>query len=170
MLILIMFRIQDTKNFYMKKILLIMITVSLSLTSCLKSGLDDIENSSLCEISSITMEYRWIEQNANGYDQMSRQQMILSNSTPDENNEIRFVVTVPAASSTFPAEIRNSVQLDGLYLISVISSAAKITPLGDSPTLGLPGAFVIGKDYEYEVTAANGESCIYHIIIEDFVK
>ena len=45
------------------------------------------------------MEYRWITQNANGYDKLSRQQMTLSNTAPDENNEIHFTVTVPSASS-----------------------------------------------------------------------
>lgn len=147
-----------------------MIGCMLLLTSCLKSGLDDIENSDLCAISSITMEYRWISQNANGYDQLSRQQMTLSKNTPDENNEIRFTVTVPAINSSFPKAVRDHVELDGLYMIAVISSAAKIQPLDGAPKLGVPGNFEIGKDYQYEVIAANGKSAIYHIVIEKFVK
>lgn len=139
-------------------------------TSCLKSGLDDIEDSDLCAISSLTMEYRWITQNGNGYDQLSRQQMTLSSTTPDENNEIHFTVTVPSASSSFPKEVRQHVSLDGLYLIAVISSAAKIMPLGDAPSLGVPETYEIGKDYRYEVTAANGKKAIFHIVIEDFIK
>jgi hypothetical protein len=140
------------------------------LTSCLESGLDDIENSDLCAISSITMEYRWIVQNANGYDQLSRQQMTLSNKAPDENNEIHITVTVPSTSSSFPKEVRDHVSLDGLYLITVISSAAKISPLNGAPQLGLPSAFEIGRDYQYEVTAANGKKAVYHIVIEEFIK
>ncbi|MDR1504045.1 MAG: hypothetical protein LBT43_16485 [Prevotella sp.] len=140
------------------------------LTSCLESGLDDIENSDLCVISSITMEYRWIVQNANGYDQLSRQQMTLSNKAPDENNEIHFTVTVPSANSSFPKEVRDHVSLDGLYLITVISPASKISPLNGAPKLGLPGVFEIGKDYQYEVTAANGKKAVYHVMIEDFIK
>lgn len=139
-------------------------------TSCLKSGLNDIEDSDLCTISSLTMEYRWITQNGNGYDQLSRQQMTLSSTTPDENNEIHFTVTVPSASSSFPKEVRQHVSLDGLYLIAVISSAAKIMPLGDAPSLGVPETYEIGKDYRYEVTAANGKKAIFHIVIEDFIK
>lgn len=140
------------------------------LTSCLESGLDDIENSDLCAISSITMEYRWIVQNANGYDQLSRQQMTLSKNAPNENNEIHFTVTVPSASSSFPKEVRDHVSLDGLYLITVISPAAKISPLNGAPSLGISGAFEIGKDYQYEVTAANGKKAVYHVVIEDFIK
>lgn len=147
-----------------------MIGCMLLLTSCLKSGLDDIENSDLCAISSITMEYRWISQNANGYDQLSRQQMTLSKNTPDENNEIRFTVTVPTINSSFPKAVRDHVELDGLYMIAVISPAAKIQPLDGAPKLGVPGNFEIGKDYQYEVIAANGKSAIYHIVIENFVK
>lgn len=153
-----------------KNIFFMMIGCMLLLTSCLKSGLDDIENSDLCAISSITMEYRWISQNANGYDQLSRQQMTLSKNTPDENNEIRFTVTVPAINSSFPKAVRDHVELDGLYMIAVISPAAKIQPLDGAPKLGVPGNFEIGKDYQYEVIAANGKSAIYHIVIENFVK
>ena len=136
----------------------------------MKSGLDDIEDSDQCTISSLTKEYRWITQNANGYDQLSRQQMTLSNTAPDENNEIHFTVTVPSASSSFSKEVRQHVSLDGLYLIAVISSAAKIMPLDGAPSLGLPGNYEIGKDYRYEVTAANGKKAVYHIVIEDFIK
>ena len=139
-------------------------------TSCLKSGLDDIEDSDQCSISSLTMEYRWITQNANGYDQLSRQQMTLSGTTPNEINEIHITVTVPSASSSFPKEVRQHVSLDGLYLIAVISSAAKIIPLEGAPSLGVPETFEIGKDYRYEVTAANGKKAVYRIIIEDFIK
>lgn len=153
-----------------KNIFFMIIGCMLLFTSCLKSGLDDIENSELCAISSLTMEYRWISQNANGYDQLSRQQMTLSKNTPDGNNEIRFTVTVPAVSSSFPKEVRDHVSLDGLYLITVISPAAKIQPLNGAPKLGVPGEFEIGKDYQYEVIAANGNSSVYHIVIEDFIK
>ena len=153
-----------------KNILFLLLGCMVLFTSCLKSGLDAIEDSSLCAISSITMEYRWISHNANGYEQLSRQQLTLSRNTPDDAKEIRFTVTVPPASSSFPKEVRQHTSLDGLYLISVISSAAKIVPLNDAPKMGLPGTFEIGKDYQYQVTAANGEKAIYHIVIEDFIK
>ncbi|MCS2582739.1 hypothetical protein NXY00_04260 [Bacteroides sp. BFG-551] len=66
--------------------------------------------------------------------------------------------------------MRQHVSLDGLYLIAVISSAAKIIPLEGAPSLGVPETFEIGKDYRYEVTAANGKKAVYRIIIEDFIK
>lgn len=151
-----------------KNMFFMLLGCMLLFTSCLESGLDDIENSDLCAISSITMEYRWISQNANGYDQLSRQQMTLSRNTPDENNVIRFSVTVPPTSASFPKEVRKGVKLDGLYLISVISSSAKIKPLGDAPVLGKPGSFEVGKEYQYKVTAANGKEAVYTIVIDDF--
>lgn len=155
----------------MKKTTLFLLTCCMFLfTSCLKTGLDEIENSSLCAISSVTMEYRWITYNANGYEQLSRQQLTLSNNAPDENNEIHFTVTVPDASATFPADARENVQLDGLYLITVISPAAKIRPMDGAPTLGMPGSYQIGVPYRYQVEAANGDTAIYTIVIEDFIK
>ncbi|GAA6432616.1 hypothetical protein K140096H11_11100 [Bacteroides intestinalis] len=121
------------------------------------------------------MEHRWIAKNNNGYDQLCRQQMTLSKGTPDENNEIRFKITVPAASTStsfnaFNAEVRNTVSISNLYLLSVISAAAKIAPVDGAPTLGLPGSFEIGKEYKYQVTAANGKKAIFTIVIEDFIK
>ena len=153
-----------------KNIFFLLLGCIVLFTSCLKSGLDDIEDSDQCSISSLTMEYRWITQNANGYDQLSRQQMTLSGTTLNENNEIHITVTVPSASSSFPKEVRQHVSLDGLYFIAVISSAAKIIPLEGAPSLGVPETFEIGKDYRYEVTAANGKKAVYRIIIEDFIK
>lgn len=160
----------------MKKNILFLLLGCLCLfTSCLKSGLDDIEDSDLCAISSITVEHRWTAKNANGYDQLCRQQLTLSKNVPDENNEIRFKLTVPAANnsssfSAFNAEVRSAVSLNSLYLISVISSAAKIAPLNGAPAMGLPGTFEKGKEYQYEVTAANGKKAVYTVVIEDFVK
>lgn len=160
----------------MKKNIFLLILGSLFVfTSCLEHGLDDIENSDLCAISSITMEHKWIAKNNNGYDQLCRQQMTLSKGTPDENNEIRFKITVPAASTStsfnaFNAEVRNTVSISNLYLLSVISAAAKIAPVDGAPTLGLPGSFEIGKEYKYQVTAANGKKAIFTIVIEDFIK
>ncbi len=158
-----------------KYITLLFLSCLFIFSSCLKSGLDDIENSDLCAISSISMEHRWIAKNNNGYDQLCRQKLTLSKTTPDDNNEIRFVVTVPAASSStafnaFNESVRNSVTVENLYLLSVISSAAKIAPLNGAPKLGLPGAFEIGKEYEYQVTAASGKKAVFTIVIEDFIK
>ena len=163
-------------NMVMKKNTFLLLLGCLCLfTSCLKSGLDDIENSDLCTISSIIIEHRWTAKNANGYDQLCRQPLTLSKNSPDDNNEIRFKLTVPAASSSssfsaFNAIVRNTVSLDNLYLISIISPAAKIAPFEGAPTLGLPNSFETGKDYKYQVTAANGTKAVFVIVIEDFVK
>ncbi len=157
------------------KFFLILFCCMCLFSSCLKSGLDEIENSNLCAISSVALEHRWLAQNANGYDVLCRQQLTLSNNAPDENKQITFVVTVPSASnsdtySAFNESIRNSVSLERLYLTAIISSAATITPLNDAPQMGTPASFEIGKEYQYEVTAANGEKAVYTIVIQDFEK
>lgn len=154
------------------KFVLFLISALGLFSSCLKTGLEEIENSNLCEITSITFEYRWLSQNANGYDVLNRQPLTLSNNAPDENNRIDFIITVPAAnnSGAFKTAVRNTVSLDRLYLTSIISPAAKIAPLNDAPAMGTPASFEIGKEYMYEVTAANGEKKTFILCIEDFVK
>lgn len=141
-------------------------------SSCLKAGLEEIENSNLCEITSITFEYRWLSQNANWYDVLNRQQLTLSNNVPDKDNRIDFIITVPAANNSgeFKTAVRNTVSLDRLYLTSIISPAAKITPLDDAPAMGTPASFEIGKEYKYQVTAANGATKTFVLCIVDFIK
>jgi hypothetical protein len=57
-----------------------------------------------------------------------------------------------------------------LYLTSIISPAAKITPLDDAPAMGTPASFEIGKEYKYQVTAANGATKTFVLCIVDFIK
>lgn len=139
-------------------------------TSCLESGLEDIEDSDLCALSSITMEYRWLGQNGNGYDMLQRQQLTLSKNSPDESGTIHMTVTVPPASAAFPVTVRKSVTMEGLYLTSVISAAAKIAPLNGAPEMGKPATFEEGKEYQYVVTAANGKTAVYTIVIDEFIN
>lgn len=114
------------------------------------------------------MEHRWLTQNANGYDQLSRQQLTLDLNTPDSNGMLRFSITVPEASNSFPQSVKESVTLDNLYLIAIISPAAKIQPVDDAPTLGLPAKWELNHEYKYKVTAANGNSKTYTLVIEGF--
>lgn len=156
------------------KLIYLIFVCMFCLSSCLKYGLDDIENSDLCTITSISFEHRWIAQNANGYDVLCHQALTLSTNKPDADGNIKLVLTVPAASGTaynsFTASVRSTVTLDNLYLVSVISPAAKIEPVGNAPTLGLPAPFELNQEYKYKVTAANGNSAVYTIVIENFVK
>lgn len=137
-------------------------------TSCLKYGLPDLDNSDKCELTSITFEHRWTVKNSNGYEQMARQILALDQNTPDSNNEIFLTITVPEPNGVFTQKVREQVTLDRLYLTSIISPAAKITPVGDTPKMGYPSKFEINRLYEYQVTAANGKKAIYKIIITDF--
>jgi hypothetical protein len=138
----------------------------------LKYGLDEIENTDLCAIVSITFEHRWIAQNNNGHDVLCK--IALSTNTPDADNKIALTITVPPASGTaynsFSAVVRENVTIGNLYLYAILSPAAKIEPLGNAPVLGLPASFEPGKVYEYKVTAANGNTTVYSIVINDFIK
>lgn len=116
------------------------------------------------------MEHRWIIQNVNGYDQLSRQQTTLGNIAPDGNSEVHSTIIVPSASPSFSEGIRQYVSLNGLYLIVATGSATKIMPLDGAPSLGLPENYEMRKDYCYEVTTANGRRAVCHIVMKDFIK
>ncbi|MDR0574610.1 MAG: hypothetical protein LBG96_11380 [Tannerella sp.] len=158
----------------MKSKIFFFIIGCLLFTSCLKYNLDEIENTDLCAIVSITFEHRWIVQNNNGYDVLCRRELTISKNAPDADNKIVLTITVPPASGTaynsFSAAVREKVTIGNLYLYSILSPAAKIEPMGDTPAMGLPASFEIGKAYEYKVTAANGNFTVYSIVINDFIK
>ncbi|MDT3401200.1 DUF5018-related domain-containing protein [Mucilaginibacter terrae] len=159
-----------------------LLSLLLLLSSCLKSGLDELPNSDLNSISTITFEHRWIANNANGYETLCRQAMTLSNNKPGVaplDKEIKTTITVPAANdgtasapsayNAFKTPVRNSVSRSQLYLFAVISPAAKIEPVDGAPVMGLPGDFSAGS-YKYKVTSASGKSVIYTVTIDGFIK
>ena len=86
-----------------------------------------------------------------------------------ENQTISLILQVPEASGSFPEEIRNSVTLSKLILISSISTAATIAPVGNTPKMGVWGDFS-QPDLKYEVTAADGTKKLWSLIIKGFEK
>lgn len=57
----------------------------------------------------------------------------------------------------FTSEIRDKVTLSNLNAYCTISTAATITPIGDTPVLGKIGDFS-KSDMQYEVVAADGKT------------
>lgn len=159
----------------MKKILFLLTVLTVSLSSCLKSDLEDIESSTNCELSNVEFEYRWItdivdsEGNFTGVSELQYKKLDVTKSIDSDNGKVIIELSVPKASGNFTEDIRNNVSLGNIVGMFTVSSAASVTPIGNAPQLGVPGDFS-QKTYTYRVTAAAGNYMDWVIDIVEFDK
>ena len=131
-----------------------------TVSSCLKSGLDDLEAYNEAEITNLNFEYRWWDE---AKDQMAVKTLNIEKQISKDDNLITCKLTVPTASG------RQNVSLSNLIAYIDLSTAARIMPLNGAPKLGSPGDFS-AKEFKYQVTAADGTKREWTIKITDFVK
>lgn len=145
------------KRFKMKRILLIALLplFVVLMNSCLKKGLPEYENWDLNNIDNVYVEYRYEGgKMMNGQPVVEYKRLDVEKKINTSNNSIELNIQVPAASGSFTEEIRKKVNQNYLWVYTDISTAAKISPIGDTPKLGDPAD--LNKELHYQVTAANG--------------
>lgn len=147
-------------------ILVLSILVILN-TSCLKSGLDELEAYDLNDITNVRFEYRWWDES----DQRMRiMEMNVDKNIDKSKKEISCNISVPEATKTFTSDIRGQVSLSKLAINVDASTASRISPVGNAPVMGtFPGDFS-AKEFTYKVTAGNGDAVNWTIKIIDFRK
>jgi len=152
----------------MKKIIVFlgMFFCLVSLTSCLKSGLDEMPTYSDTDISNFNFEYRWYNDDAN---HLEVTLMKTAYTIDKENATVTCSITVPTGKVTLPEEKRTQVSLSNLVGYCDLSAAAIITPIGDSPKLGDIQDFS-KTNMQYEVLAADGSKKVWTLIITAFNK
>lgn len=151
---------------YLKYVLLLF--TCLSFSSCLTSGLDELPAYEDADIKDFTFEYRWMVKE--GSSEKLRVQKLNTEVTLGENNTVTCQITVPAANDVFTQDIRSQVTLSNLNAYCTISTAATITPIGDTPVLGKIGDFS-KSDMQYEVVAADGKTRkVWKLVISNFKK
>ena len=155
-------------NNKMKKIIfLLMSVVSLCLTSCLTSGLDDLPAYEDANITKFFFEYRWFDSKAN---KMRVTQMGVKATINAEAQTVVCDVTVPKASSTLPESERAKVSEKSLVGYCNISMAATIAPVSGSPKLGEVQDWS-GGEKQYKVKAADGKTeKVWKVSIASFKK
>jgi hypothetical protein len=140
----------------MKKYLFI-IAVLAGMTSCLKSGLDELPAFDEADITGVFFEYRYIYTRPDGGMEVKNQ--TLTNSASNINKEqatVTVTVNVPEANSTFTESERNKVSINSLIARMDLSTAAKVEPVEGAPALGSPGNFA--SSAKYKVTSADGKT------------
>lgn len=136
-------------------------------TSCLKSGLDDLETYDQNDITNIRFEYRWWDE-ANK--QMRVIEMEVDKTIDNENKQVNCTLKVPATTANFTEDIRKNVSLSALSLNVDVSTAASVIPLDNAPQMGYFPSDFSGKTYKYKIVAANGNAANWTITISDFQK
>lgn len=149
---------------YINIILLIFLMSTVS--SCLKSGLDDLPAYNDAQITNLNFEYRWWDEEQR---QMAVKTLGIEKNISEDDNLITCKLTVPDASGSFTATIRQGVSLSKLIAYMDLSTAARVTPMNGAPALGNPGDFS-AKEFKYLVTAADGTQREWTIKITDFIK
>ena len=139
------------------------------LNGCLKKGLPEYESWDLNNIDNVYVEYRYEsgkilnDKPVVAYQRLNVQKNVVANS-----NTIELSIDVPQASGTFTEEVRNKVMQNYLWMYMDISTAAKIAPIGNAPKLGDPADLM--KEWQYQVTAANGNAKTWTIKVVSFKK
>lgn len=152
---------------YLKYVMLFF--ACLTFSSCLKSGLEDLPSYEDADIKAFTFEYRWMVKEGES-EKLRVQKMDVDVNIDDANTTVTCNITVPEVNGVFTSEIRDKVTLSNLNAYCTISTAATITPIGDTPVLGKIGDFS-KSDMQYEVVAADGKTKkTWKLIIGGFNK
>lgn len=155
----------------MKKITysLFLLFITFSLTSCLKSGMEDLPEYSEAEILSVsTVRYRYISNDvapSSGQKIVKEVDLTYTTSISSENATVQISVSKP---SNFPVEELSNLSKANLVVAVGLSTAARLTPVGNAPRLGVPGDW--SRKNQYTVTAADGTIKNWSIEIVSLTK
>lgn len=134
-------------------------------TSCLESGLEELDEYSGCDITNGNVYWRYYGDGkipASG-EQEVKQVYLAASRTQDVEN---CVYTIRYVTGNIPEAERGNFTESKCVVAVTISTAATIKPIGDSPKLGVPGDWT--KDNQYEVTAADGTKKTWTIVVEPY--
>jgi hypothetical protein len=157
----------------MKKVIYMPLLVMVSmLTSCLTAGLEDIPEFEDAEITDVRFEFRYKDPNnkwIDGENNVCWVNLTVQNRVIDKNAcTVTCTLAVPGASETFPESIRSGVSLSNIVGKFYLSTAASISPVEGSPTLGVPGDFSSAR--KYKVIAASGASKVWTVSVTGLTK
>jgi hypothetical protein len=144
----------------------------ISVTSCLKYGLEDLPEFDLKDITGIQrVEYRFVSDEISPVDGERIVKFVSLGKIATINEEAATVsidVSVPAASATFPETERANCSQSNIAVMVSVSTAARISPIGEAPLFGVPGDWT--KANKYVVTAADGSQKEWTVEISSFTK
>lgn len=154
----------------MKKVFyLFIIMSSMILTSCLKSGLEDLPIYDEADITSVVaVKYRYISDEKSPASGEFLVKEVDLNFNPQIETEDGFVKINVSVPDNFPESEKEKVSKSNLVVIVNLSTAARIFPIGDSPALGKPGNW--NEPNKYRVQSASGTDKQWTIEIGELMR
>ena len=154
-------------------IYLFFVALATTMSSCLKSNLDELPAFEENDITGVDkVEYRFISDDISKASQQKIVKFVNLTITKKEINRtdktVKIEVSVPAANTNFPAAERLKVDKTNLAVIVSVSTAARVSPVGDAPRLGTPGNWSLA--HKYRIEAANGNSAEWTIEVTTVIK
>ena len=146
------------------KLIIAMFVTALSFTSCLESNLKELDT---YDGNDITAGYAWYRYkgdntiNASGEQQVIQKQ--LQRTAQAIDNEAATCALEFKVPTNFSEQERNNVNINNIVVAVNISTAAVMTPVEDSPKLGVPADW--STPHKYSVKAADGKTKIWTITV-----
>ncbi|WFE87040.1 MULTISPECIES: DUF5018-related domain-containing protein [Parabacteroides] len=155
----------------MKKVIynLLLTLMMFSFTSCLTSGLDELDVYDGADITSVSaVAYRYISDEkspASGQNIVKEVNLTFTSDIDTDAATVKITVSVP---ENFPEAELGNLSTSNIMVAVGLSTAARISPLNGSPTLGVPGDW--SKPNTYVVDAANGTRKNWTIEVMSLMK
>lgn len=151
----------------MKKVFynLLFVLLVISLSSCLKGGLEEFPVYEDAEITSVsTVRYRYVsDEKVPSSDEYLVKEVDLSY-TSDINPEAGTVKIYASVSDEFPTEELSELSKSELVVAVSLSTAARLVPTGNSPKLGVPGDWSKENMYVVESAAGNKKDWTIEVV------
>ena len=134
-------------------------------TSCLDSGLEELDTYKDCNITSGEIYWRYYSTDViPGSGEQQVKQVRLARAVEQNLDTNTFYIRY--VTGNIPEAERANFTESKAVVAVTISTAAIIKPIGDAPKLGVPGDWT--KDNQYEVTAADGTKKTWTIVVEPY--
>ena len=137
-------------------------------TSCLKSGLEELDVYSGCDITRVDCAYRWKTGEIHPGTQSEKVNQVYVSAysrtyVTDESDPTKGVCTIRYSKTNIPAAYKEIAEKEMVVYVT-ISTAATMKPINGAPQLGVPADWT--ADHEYEVTAADCTKKTWKIVVE----
>ncbi|TKG94980.1 DUF4361 domain-containing protein [Puteibacter caeruleilacunae] len=140
----------------MKRLIYLLFFATITMTSCIDAGLDDLPIYDEAEITDFDLEHRYVTTNANGVERMTVVTLNADVEISEETNTVTVTASIPAPTTQFTQDERRKITLESITAYAKVSPAAKMEPIDGAPVLGKPGDFSVERSYR--VTAADGKT------------
>ena len=142
------------------------------LTAC---GWEDLPAYEDADIVGVQFYYRWASSDKDpitGEPIVKEQRLGVQQSINADAGTVEVQISVPAANDNtgFTEQVRSEITGNPLWAQVTLSTAARLTPIGDSKPLGTPDNWSQGASHSYEVMAADGSKKTWTITVVGFVK